>query len=284
LSLVTSSELLGKAEKGGYAVGAFNCNNMEIVQAIIEAAEEERSPVIIQASQGAIKYAGLRYITALVREAAQFSKVPVALHLDHGTDFKQVINCLRSGFTSLMFDGSHLPLEKNIEITRKIVEVAHAAGVSVEGELGRLGGTEDEISVSERESFFTDPQEAATFVRETGIDAFAPSIGTAHGLYRGKPKLDFPRLQMIRELTGAPLVLHGSSGVPGEDIRRAIELGVRKVNIDTDIRAAFVGEIRRALACDAREIDPRKVLGPARIKAAEVIREKIRLFGSQGQS
>lgn len=284
MSLVTSSELLGKAEKGGYAVGAFNCNNMEIVQAIIEAAEEERSPVIIQASQGAIKYAGLRYITALVREAAQFSKVPVALHLDHGTDFQQVINCLRSGFTSLMFDGSHLPLEKNIEITRKIVEVAHAAGVSVEGELGRLGGTEDEISVSERESFFTDPQEAATFVRETGIDAFAPSIGTAHGLYRGKPKLDFPRLQKIRELTGAPLVLHGSSGVPGEDIRRAIELGVRKVNIDTDIRAAFVGEIRRALACDAREIDPRKVLGPARIKAAEVIREKIRLFGSQGQS
>jgi len=284
LSLVTSSELLAKAEKGRYAVGAFNCNNMEIVQAIISAAEAERSPVIIQASQGAIKYAGLGYVTALVREAAMFSTVPVALHLDHGTDFKQVVNCLKSGFTSVMFDGSQLPLEENIRITRKVVEVAHAVGVSVEGELGRLRGTEDEINVSEREAFFTDPEEAVTFVQGTGIDALAPSIGTAHGRYRGKPDLDFQRLKKIRELTGVPLVLHGSSGVPGEDIRRAIELGVRKVNIDTDIREAFVKEIRHVLAVDQDEIDPRKVLGPARIKAAEVIREKIRLFGSQGQA
>jgi len=284
LSLVTSSELLAKAEKGRYAVGAFNCNNMEIVQAIISAAEAERSPVIIQASQGAIKYAGLGYVTALVREAAMFSTVPVALHLDHGTDFKQVVNCLKSGFTSVMFDGSQLPLEENIRITRKVVDVAHAVGVSVEGELGRLRGTEDEINVSEREAFFTDPEEAVTFVQGTGIDALAPSIGTAHGRYRGKPDLDFQRLKKIRELTGVPLVLHGSSGVPGEDIRRAIELGVRKVNIDTDIREAFVKEIRHVLAVDQDEIDPRKVLGPARIKAAEVIREKIRLFGSQGQA
>ncbi|HHV34050.1 MAG TPA: class II fructose-1,6-bisphosphate aldolase [Syntrophomonadaceae bacterium] len=284
MSLVTSSELLAKAEKGRYAVGAFNCNNMEIVQAIISAAEAERSPVIIQASQGAIKYAGLGYVTALVREAAMFSTVPVALHLDHGTDFKQVVNCLKSGFTSVMFDGSQLPLEENIRITRKVVEVAHAVGVSVEGELGRLRGTEDEINVSEREAFFTDPEEAVTFVQGTGIDALAPSIGTAHGRYRGKPDLDFQRLKKIRELTGVPLVLHGSSGVPGEDIRRAIELGVRKVNIDTDIREAFVKEIRHVLAVDQDEIDPRKVLGPARIKAAEVIREKIRLFGSQGQA
>ena len=284
MSLVTSSELLAKAEKGRYAVGDFNCNNMEIVQAIISAAEAERSPVIIQASQGAIKYAGLGYVTALVREAAMFSTVPVALHLDHGTDFKQVVNCLRSGFTSVMFDGSQLPLEENIRITRKVVDVAHAVGVSVEGELGRLRGTEDEINVSEREAFFTDPEEAVTFVQGTGIDALAPSIGTAHGRYRGKPDLDFQRLKKIRELTGVPLVLHGSSGVPGEDIRRAIELGVRKVNIDTDIREAFVKEIRHVLAVDQDEIDPRKVLGPARIKAAEVIREKIRLFGSQGQA
>lgn len=284
MSLVTSLELLTKAETGGYAVGAFNCNNMEIVQAIIAAAEAEQSPVIIQASQGAIRYAGLGYITALVREAALFSKVPVALHLDHGTDFKQVINCLRSGFTSVMFDGSQLPLEENIKITSKIVEVAHAVGVSVEGELGRLRGTEDEISVSEREAFLTDPKEAVTFVQETGIDALAPSIGTAHGRYRGRPDLDFQRLKEIRELTGIPLVLHGSSGVPEEDIRRAIELGVRKVNIDTDIRVAFVDEMRRVLAANPEEIDPRKVLGPARMRATEVIREKIRLFGSQGQA
>lgn len=281
---MTSLELLTKAETGGYAVGAFNCNNMEIVQAIIAAAEAEQSPVIIQASQGAIRYAGLGYITALVREAALFSKVPVALHLDHGTDFKQVINCLRSGFTSVMFDGSQLPLEENIKITSKVVEVAHAVGVSVEGELGRLRGTEDEISVSEREAFLTDPKEAVTFVQETGVDALAPSIGTAHGRYRGRPDLDFQRLKEIRELIRIPLVLHGSSGVPEEDIRRAIELGVRKVNIDTDIRVAFVDEMRRVLAANPEEIDPRKVLGPARMRATEVIREKIRLFGSQGQA
>lgn len=161
--------------------------------------------------------------------------------------------------------------------------MAHAVGVSVEGELGRLVGTEDEISVDERDAFFTDPQEAVVFVRETGIDALAPSIGTAHGRYRGKPKLDFDRLKQIRELVGIPLVLHGSSGVPAEDIRKAISLGVRKVNIDTDIREGFVKEMRRVLAAEPDEIDPRKVLGPARLKATEVIREKVRLFGSVEQ-
>jgi fructose-bisphosphate aldolase class II len=284
LSLVTSSELLARAEAGDYAIGAFNCNNMELIQAIISAAEAERSPVIIQASQGAIKYAGLGYITALVCEAALSSKVPVALHLDHGTDFEQVMKCLRAGFTSVMFDGSHLSLEENIKKTAQVVELAHAVDVSVEGELGRLQGTEDQISVSEQEAFFTDPQEALTFVQETGIDALAPSIGTAHGRYRGRPKLDFQRLKEIHELVQIPLVLHGSSGVPGEDIRRAIELGVRKVNIDTDIRQAFVQKMRQVLASDEDEIDPRKVLGPARIKATEVIREKIRLFGSNGKA
>jgi len=284
LSLVTSSELLAKAEAGGYAVGAFNCNNMELIQAIISAAEAERSPVIIQASQGAIKYAGLGYITALVREAALSSDVPVALHLDHGTDFEQVMKCLRAGFTSVMFDGSHFSLEENIKKTAQVAEIAHAVGVSVEGELGRLQGTEDQISVSEREAFFTDPQEALTFVKETGIDALAPSIGTAHGRYQGRPKLDFQRLKEIHELVPIPLVLHGSSGVPAEDIRSAIALGVRKVNIDTDIRQAFVQEVRQVLAADVDEIDPRKVLGPARAKATEVIREKIRLFGSNDKA
>ncbi len=284
MSLVTSAELLYNAEAGGYAVGAFNCNNMEIVQAIIGAAEAEQSPVIIQASQGAIKYAGLGYIAALVREAAENSPVPVALHLDHGTDFDQVMKCLRGGFTSVMIDGSHYPLEENIAVTRRVVEVAHAVGVSVEGEIGRLQGIEDQISVSERDVFFTDPEEARTFVQETEIDALAPSIGTAHGRYRGRPNLDFDRLKEIRDLTGISLVLHGSSGVPGEDIRRAIALGVRKVNIDTNIREAFVAEIRRRLAADPEEIDPRKVLGPARDRATEVIREKIRLFGSSGKA
>ena len=172
---MSTAELLQKADAMGCAIGAFNCNNMEILQAIISAAEAEQSPVIIQASQGAIKYAGLDYITAMARVAVSSASVPVALHLDHGTDFKQVIECIKAGFTSVMIDGSHLPLEENIKLTRKVVEVAHAVGVSVEGELGRLVGTEDEISVDEREAFFTDPQEAAVFVKETGIDALAPS-------------------------------------------------------------------------------------------------------------
>jgi fructose-bisphosphate aldolase class II len=257
---------------------------MEIVQAIIRAAEAERSPVIIQASQGAIKYAGMGYIVALIREAAASASVPVAMHLDHGTDFQQVMLCIRNGFTSVMIDGSHHPLSENIDITKRVVEVAHAVGVSVEGELGRIRGVEDEVRVSEREAFFTDPEEARIFVRETGVDALAPSIGTAHGRYRGKPELDFDRLAQIRKLTGVPLVLHGSSGVPGEDIRRAISLGVRKVNIDTDIREAFVAEVRRRLEADPSEIDPRRILGPAREKACQVIREKIRLFGSAGKA
>lgn len=284
MGLVSVGELLAAAEKGGYAVGAFNCNNMEIVQAIIEAAEAEKAPVILQASQGAIKYAGINYIVAMAREAAAQASVPVALHLDHGTDFNQVILCIRHGFTSVMIDGSRHPLQENIAITKKVVEIARAVGVSVEGELGRIRGAEDEIRVSEREAFFTDPEDARTFVRETGVDSLAPSIGTAHGQYRGRPELDFPRLKRIRELTGIPLVLHGSSGVPDEDIRQAIALGVRKVNIDTNIREAFVGAMRRELARNPEEIDPRKILGPAREAAREVIREKIRLFGSAGKA
>lgn len=284
MALVSITELLAAAEKGGYAVGAFNCNNMEIVQAITEAAEAERAPVIMQASQGAIKYAGLGYIVAMAREAASRASVPIALHLDHGTDFNQVMLCIRHGFTSVMIDGSRYPLEQNIAITRKVLEVARAVGVSVEGELGRIRGTEDEIKVSEREAFFTDPEEAAIYVRETGVDALAPSIGTAHGQYRGRPELDFERLDKIRRLTGIPLVLHGSSGVPDEDIRKAITLGVRKVNIDTNIREAFVAALRQAAADNPREIDPRKLLGPARAAAVEIIREKIRLFGSAGKA
>lgn len=284
MGLVSISELLTRAEADGYAVGAFNCNNMEIVQAIMEAAEAERSPVILQASQGAIKYAGINYIVALAREAAAGARVPVALHLDHGTDFAQVMLCIRHGFTSVMIDGSRYPLLENIALTRKVVEVAQAVGVSVEGELGRITGTEDEISVAEREAFFTDPEEARIFVRETGVNALAVAIGTAHGRYKGKPELDFPRLAKIRELTGVPLVLHGSSGVPDEDIKRAIALGVRKINIDTSIREAFVAGIRQVLEENPGEIDPRKILGPARAAAREVIREKIRLFGCAGKA
>jgi fructose-bisphosphate aldolase class II len=275
---------LERAEVGGYAVGAFNCNNMEIVQAIIAAAEAENAPVIMQASQGAIKYAGIDYIVAMAQLAAENTHVPVALHLDHGTSFEQVVQCIRAGFSSVMIDGSKLPLQENIALTRRVLDVARAVGVSVEAELGKIGGTEDDIAVSEREALFTDPEEAAIFVRETGVDALAIAVGTAHGQYKGIPKLDFPRLEKIKSIVKIPIVLHGSSGVPDDAILLAIRLGVRKVNIDTNIREAFVDASRQVLDANPGEIDPRKVLGPAREAATRIIREKIRLFGSSGKA
>jgi fructose-bisphosphate aldolase class II len=276
------TELLAKAEAGRYAVGAFNANNMEIVQAIAIAAEREQAPVIMQASQGAIKYAGLDYIIGMVKIAAESTRVPVALHLDHGTSFEQVVRCIRGGFSSVMYDGSQFPLEENIFMTKKVIEIARPINVSVEAELGKIGGTEDDISV--KESLLTDPYEAEVFVRETGVDALAVAIGTAHGQYKGEPELDFDRLKKIRELVSIPIVLHGSSGVPDESITKAISLGVRKVNIDTNIREAFVARLRQEMEKNPAEIDPRKLLGPARDAAVELIREKIRLFGSSGKA
>lgn len=284
MSLVSLAELLEKADRGVYAIGAFNCNNMEIVQSIVMAAEEEKAPVIVQASQGAIRYAGLGFIITLVRQAAESTSVPVVLHLDHGTSFDQVMECIRFGFTSVMYDGSHLPLEENIAQTKKVVDIARVFGVSVEAELGRIGGTEDDISVSDAEAFFTDPDQAEKFVAETGVDALAVAVGTAHGQYRGEPKLDFERLAEISRRVPCPLVLHGSSGVPDESIVKSIERGVRKINIDTNIREAFVGAMRQALQENPAEIDPRKILGPARKAASHVIAEKIRLFGSSGRA
>lgn len=284
MALVAAVALLQKARRDGYAVGAFNANNMEIVQAIVQAAEEESSPVILQASQGAIKYAGLDYIWAIARVAAENAKIPVAVHLDHGTDFGQVMQCIRIGFSSVMIDGSHLSLEENAALSRKVVEIGHSVGVSVEAELGRIGGTEDNVSVDQRDAFFTDPADAARFTAETGVDSLAVAIGTAHGRYHGEPRLDFPRLRRIASAVAIPLVLHGSSGVPDEAVREAVRLGISKVNIDTNIREAFVGGVTAVLAANPEEIDPRKILGPAREAMKEIVREKIRVFGSSGKA
>lgn len=284
MALVAVNDLLFKADREGYAVGAFNANNMEIVQAIIEAAEKEKSPVIMQASQGAIKYAGLEFITGMVKIASEEASVPVALHLDHGTDFDQVVKCIRSGFSSVMYDGSKLPLEENIAITNKVLDIARPIGVSVEAELGKIGGTEDLVHVEDKDAVFTDPQEAQEFVKQTGIKSLAIAIGTAHGQYKGEPKLDFERLVKIKGLTKIPLVLHGSSGVPDESVQKAIKLGICKVNIDTNIREAFVWKMREVIKNSPDEIDPRKILGPARDAAVEIIRQKIRVFGSSGKA
>lgn len=282
--LVTGNEILQDAHKKGYGVGAFNVNNMEIVQAIIEAAEETNSPVILQASQGGLKYAGIEYVAELGKLAARNAKVPVAVHLDHGTDFDQVMLCIRHGFSSVMIDGSRFELEENIGITKKVVEVAHAVGVSVEAELGKIGGTEDHITVDEKDATFTDPKEAKIFVDETNVDSLAIAVGTAHGVYKGAPELDFDRIKTIKEILNIPLVLHGSSGVPDESIEKAVSLGINKINIDTDLRMAFANAIKKFLKEDPDNIDPRKILGPAKVAMKEVIKDKMKLFGSAGRA
>jgi len=276
--------LLQKAKREGYAVGAFNLNNMEIAQAIIETAEEERSPVIMQASQGAIQYAGIDYIAAIARVAAERATVPVSLHLDHGTSFEQNVECLRAGFSSIMFDGSKLPLQENIAITKRICEIAHVVGVSVEGELGQIGKISDKITKEQLEKMKADPQEALEFVKQTGIDALAIAVGNIHGMQKQEAEIDVPRIKTIEKLTNIPLVLHGASGIPNESVKQAIKAGICKINIDTELRKAFVRGINIVLKEDPTGIDPRKILGKAKTEMKEAVREKIRLFGCNGKA
>ena len=282
--LVTGKQILQHADERGYAVGAFNVNNMEIIQAIAQAADELRAPVILQASQGAIKYAGIQYITSLVKTTAQQIDVPIALHLDHGTDFNEIMSCIRNGFTSVMIDASKHELEENIRLTKEIVKIAHAVGVSVEAELGKIGGTEDQIVVSEAEATYTDPEEARIFVEETGVDSLAIAVGTAHGVYKGEPKVDIDRIKEIDRVVSVPLVLHGSSGVPYDTLEKAVGAGIRKINIDTDIRASFAGSVKAFVTENPDEMDPRKILKPARAAMAETVKEKIKVFGSDAKA
>jgi fructose-bisphosphate aldolase class II len=307
MRLVTGKEILEAAHRGGYAIGAFNINNMEILQGVVAGCVETQSPVIIAVSEGAIKYAGFEYVLAMVRAAAALVPIPMALHLDHGRDQEIISRCIRGGFTSVMIDASHLPLEENIKETKRVVEMAHAEGVSVEAELGRLRGVEDLISVQEREATFTDPEEAERFVEETGVDSLAPAIGTSHGAFKfkGEAQLDLERLKTIKKRVGIPLVLHGAStvpqqvlelvmqyggelqeakGVPLDQLKKAIALGINKINTDTDLRLALTGAVRRVLAEDRRVFDPRKILGPARDMIAEVVKDKVKLFGCEGKA
>ncbi len=282
--LVTGKEILDHAHKNGYAVGAFNIVDMEMLQAVVEAAEEEKSPVFVQTTEGALSYAGFEVLSALVKWAANSVSVPVAFHLDHGGSFETAIKCIRNGWTSVMIDGSHHPLEGNIAVTKKVVEAAHICGVSVEAELGRLGGIEDNISVDEKDAMYTDPKEARQFVDETGVDSLAIAIGTAHGKYKGVPKLDFDRLDVIKKDLNMPIVLHGASGVAEEDIKKAVSLGINKINIDTDLRVAYTDKIKEAFNADPALFDLRKYLGPARTNVKETVKKKMRLFGSSGRA
>lgn len=282
--LVTGKEILEHAHKNGYAVGAFNVVDMEMLQAVVEAAEEEKSPVFVQTTEGALSYAGFEVLAAMVKCIANSVSVPVAFHLDHGGSFETALKCVKNGWTSVMIDGSHHPLEGNIAVTKKVVETAHICGVSVEAELGRLGGVEDNISVDEKDAMHTDPKEARQFVDETGVDSLAIAIGTAHGKYKGVPKLDFDRLDTIKKDLDMPIVLHGASGVAEEDIKKAISLGVNKINIDTDLRVAYTDKVKECLEADPALFDLRKYLGPARENVKAVVKKKMQLFGSVGKA
>lgn len=276
--LVTGKEILDKANQNNYAVGAFNINNMECLQAVIAAAKKLNSPVIIQTSEGAIKYAGMNYLSSMVRLAANEASVPVALHLDHGTTYEIIMKCIANGWSSVMIDGSHYDLKTNINLTKEVVKVAHACGVSVEAELGRLSGVEDQISVDEKDALYTDPKEAEIFVKETNVDSLAIAIGTAHGVYKGKPNLDFDRLAKIKSILKMPIVLHGASGVSEEDLKTAIKYGVNKINIDTDVRLAFKKGCKEIFDNKPEVFDPRKICGNARECMQKVVEEKIKIF------
>ena len=300
MALVTTKEMFAKALNNDYAVGAFNVNNMEIIQGIMEAAKEENAPLILQVSAGARKYAKPVYLLKLVEAAIEDTGLDVALHLDHGEDFDICKSCVDGGFTSVMIDGSKHSFEENIALTKQVVEYAHDHGVVVEAELGKLAGVEDNIKVDARSATFTDPQEAAEFVEKTGVDSLAIAIGTSHGAYKfkGEPYLDFERLKEIHALIpNTPLVLHGAStvlpefvdrcnqyggeipgaqGVPEDMIRESTKWGICKVNIDTDLRLAMTAEVRKALIENPAEFDPRKYLGPARDAITRMVQHKIK--------
>lgn len=309
MPLVTTKEMFEKSMKEHFAIGAFNVNNMEIIQGIVDAAAKENSPVILQASSGAIKYARIPYLRKMIEAALEEHDIPIALHLDHGPDFETCKMCIDNGFTSVMIDGSKYDFEENVAITKKVVDYAHSHGVVVEAELGRLAGIEDDVNVSEEDSMYTNPEQAKEFVERTGCDSLAIAIGTSHGAYKfkGEAKLRFDILAKVKELIpNTPIVLHGAStvipelvemcnefggnipgakGVPDEILHEASLSGVSKINVDTDLRLAMTGSIRKAFAEDPSAFDPRKYLTPARAKIEETVTHKIKdVFGSSNKA
>lgn len=283
MPLVSMKEMLIKAREEGYAVGQFNLNNLEYAQAILQAAEEEKSPVILGVSEGAGRYmGGFKVVVAMVKALMEEygTTVPVAIHLDHGSSFEACAQAIHAGFPSVMIDGSHLPLDENIALTQKVVELAHIHGVSVEAELGRIGGEEDDLVVDEAEAMYAIPSECDRLVRETNVDCFAPALGSVHGPYKGEPNLGFDRMAEVNELTGIPLVLHGGTGIPTQDIQKAISLGTAKINVNTENQIVQAKKVREVLAENPDMYDPRKYMGPGREVIKEAVIGKMREFGS----
>ncbi len=309
MPLVTTKEMFEKSMKEGFAIGAFNVNNMEIIQGVVDAAQENNSPVILQVSSSAIKYARMPYLIKMVEAATETTNIPIALHLDHGPDFETCKECIDAGFTSVMIDGSKYSFEENVELTKKVVEYAHSKGVVVEAELGKLAGIEDDVNVEANDAMYTDPEQAREFVERTGCDSLAIAIGTSHGAYKfkGEAKLRFDILAKVKELIpNTPIVLHGAStvipelvemcnnfggeipgakGVPNEILKQAGENGVSKINVDTDLRLAMTANIRKVFGEKPSEFDPRKYLGAGRDAVKETVSFKIaNVFGSKNKA
>jgi fructose-bisphosphate aldolase, class II len=285
MPLVSMTDMLNKAKAEGYAVGQFNLNNLEFTQAILQAAEEEKSPVILGVSEGAGRYmGGFKTVVNMVKGLMEDYKitVPVAIHLDHGSSFDKCKEAIDAGFTSVMIDASHHPFEENVEMTKKVVEYAHARGVSVEAELGTVGGQEDDVVANG--VIYADPKECEELVKRTGIDCLAPALGSVHGPYKGEPNLGFKEMEEIGKITGVPLVLHGGTGIPTKDIQRAISLGTAKINVNTENQIASAKKVREVLAANPDMYDPRKYLGPARDAIKETVIGKMREFGSSGKA
>ena len=283
MPLVTSKELMLDAQKHHYAIGAFNVENMEMVQAVVAAAEELRSPVILQTTPGTLKYAVPEMYYANVAAAAKAATVPVVMHLDHGSSFDLAMRCFRTGYTSIMIDGSQKEFEENIALTKSVVDACHAGGIPVEAELGKVGGKEDDLDGGDGNGY-TVPEEAAEFVARTGVDFLAVAIGTAHGVYKGIPKLDVERISRIAQLVDVPLVLHGTSGVPDDTVRECIVRGMCKVNYATDLRIAFTNGVKEYLQENPNAYDPKKYSAAGREKVKQYVMQKITVCGSNGKA
>ncbi|WP_108668832.1 class II fructose-bisphosphate aldolase [Peribacillus acanthi] len=285
MPLVSMTDMLNKALKEKYAVGQFNINNLEWTQAILAAAEQEKSPVILGVSEGAARHmGGFKTTVMMVKGLLEDMKitVPVAIHLDHGSSYDKCKEAIEAGFTSVMIDASHGPFEENVSTTKRVVELAHSQGVSVEAELGVVGGQEDDVVADG--VIYADPKECQELVKQTGVDCLAPALGSVHGPYKGEPNLGFKEMEEVRDLTGIPLVLHGGTGIPTKDIQKSISLGTSKINVNTENQIAFTKAVREVLNSNAEVYDPRKYIGPGRDAIKETVIGKMREFGSSNKA
>lgn len=279
MALISSTPLLIEARKHGYGIVAFNVHTLEMLQAVVDAAEESRSPLILQTTVGTVKHLGMDYIVGAAQAAARKASIPIALHLDHCQDFNLILQCMKAGYTSVMIDQSMHAFATNVEMTRKVVEVARALQVNVEAELGKVGGVEDDIYVADDMATLADPEECRQFVELTGVDTLAPAIGTAHGMYKGDPKIDFKRIEEIASKVDIPLVLHGGSGIPIDQVRRSVALGMAKMNVATELKNSFSLSLQQSFNEDPSELDPRSYMSKAKQVVKQMAIEKMKLAG-----